>query len=175
MANPFLGEIKVMSFPFAPKGWAYCDGQIMPISQNTGLFSIIGSAFGGDGKTTYGLPNLQDRVAIHRGQGPGSLYKIGETGGETTVKLDGQNMPSHTHTPLARNDVADNPSPQNNALARGTGYYQNATTSNLVRMAAAALPPAGAANPQPHNNLQPFLVLNYCIALSGEMPIPPKA
>ena len=169
MAEPFIGEIRIFGFPFAPRGWAFCNGQTMQIPQNTALFSILGTTFGGNGTSTYNLPDFRDRAALHAGQGPDlSPWTPGKTAGERTITLTMQQMAAHTHTPLARNDVGDTPSPANNALARGTGYYQTNSNPPLVTMAADALGVAGQG--VPHDNLQPYLALNVCIALAGIYP-----
>jgi len=174
MSDPFVAEIRIFPFNFAPKGWAFCDGQLLPISQNTALFSLLGTTYGGDGKSNFALPNLQGATALHTGgsqPGPGlSLYDLGESGGSDTVTLLTSELPAHTHTQLASNQPGEDPTPVGEALGRSTGasLYQNVTNQNTVRLAAGALPPAGAG--QPHNNLQPYLTLNFCIALQGIFP-----
>jgi len=173
MSDPFVAEIRVFPFGFAPTGWAQCNGQILPISQNTALFSLLGVNFGGDGKTTFGLPNLQGRVPLLWGQGPGlSDYVIGEAGGEVAVTLNYTQVPQHTHAlqASAHNADLDNPSPTN-ALARSTPSYiykQPAGANPPTPLASGNITPAG--NGQPHNNLMPYLTLNFCIALRGVYP-----
>ena len=169
--DPFVAEIRIFPFNFAPKGWAFCNGQILPISQNTALFSLLGTTYGGDGTSNFALPNLQGNAPMHPGQGPGlSLHDLGETGGSDTVTLLTSEMPSHTHSLRAATDLGDlnAPAPAR-SLARSDGgfAYQNAT-SGLVPLANAAIAPIGGD--QPHNNLMPYLTLNFCIALQGVYP-----
>ena len=171
MADPFVAEIRIFPFNFAPKGWAWCDGQLLPLSQNTALFSLVGTTYGGNGKSTFGLPNLQGRSPMHPGQGPGlSLHDLGETGGSETVTLLESEMPSHTHTPRAGVDPADLNAPSSTrALTRSTpGYAYQSSTANLVAMSDSALAPAGGD--QPHNNMMPYLTFYFCIALQGIFP-----
>ena len=172
MADPFVAEIRIFPFNFAPKGWAWCDGQLMPISQNTALFSLLGTTYGGDGKSTFALPDLQGRAPMHPGQGPGlSLHDLGETGGSETVSLLESELPSHTHS--LRADAADPADVQAPSaavvLARSSGgnAYQS-SASGLIPMAPEMLAPAGGD--QPHNNLQPYLTFHFCIALQGVYP-----
>jgi microcystin-dependent protein len=171
VADPFLAEIRIFPFNFAPKGWAFCDGQILPLSQNTALFSLLGTTYGGDGKSNFALPNLQGSVPMHSGQGPGlSLYDLGEIGGSDTVTLLTSEIANHSHALQASNQPGEDPSPANEALARSVGasLYQSNTTTNLVALDQAAAAPAGGS--LPHNNLQPYLTLNFCIALQGVFP-----
>ncbi len=173
MSNPFLAEIRIFAGNFAPKGWAQCDGQLMPISQNTALFSLLGTTFGGDGKSSFGLPNLQGNAPMYWGQGSGlTLRDIGESGGEQAVTLLQSEVPPHTHNlqASARDADLNNPSP-NNSLARSTpGYIYKAPAANLPtqQLASQVLAPAGGS--QPHNNLQPYLTLTFIIALQGVFP-----
>jgi microcystin-dependent protein len=169
--DPFVAEIRIFPFNFAPKGWAFCDGQLLPISQNTALFSLLGTTYGGDGKSNFALPNLQGRAPMQPGQGPGlSLHDLGETGGSEAVTLLASEVPSHTHTLNASSQPGEDPSPGGEALARSVGaaLYQTNVSQNLVPMAPETLAPAGGG--QPHNNLQPYLTLNFCIALQGVFP-----
>lgn len=170
MADPFVAEIRIFPFNFAPKGWAFCDGQILSLSQNTALFSLLGTTYGGDGKSNFALPNLQGSAPMHPGQGPGlSLHDLGEAGGSDTVSLLESEIPAHSHGLKASAQPGEDPSPANEALARSVGanlYQTNA--SPLVRLGDQALTPAGGN--QPHNNLQPYLTLNFCIALQGVFP-----
>jgi len=169
MADPFVAEIRIFGFNFAPTGWAFCDGQILPISQNTALFSLLGTTYGGNGQSTFALPDLQGSAALHPGQGQGlSQYFLGQTGGEDFVTLIQSEMPAHPHTFRGNNTLGDIPVPGGNALARHANSYQQNTSANLVLMAFQALPPAGGS--QPHNNMMPYLTLNFCIALQGVFP-----
>jgi len=171
VADPFVAEIRIFPFNFAPKGWALCNGQLMPISQNTALFSLLGTTYGGDGKSTFALPDLQGSAAMHPGQGPGlSLHDLGETGGSDTVTLLQSEIPAHTHGLRGSNTTGDNPVPGGNTLARPgqTTIYQQNSSANLVQIAPEALPPAGSS--LPHNNLMPYLTLQFCIALQGVFP-----
>jgi len=172
MSNPFLAEIRIFTGNFAPKGWALCNGQILPLSQNTALFSLLGTTYGGDGKSNFQLPNLQGSAPMQAGQGPGlSLRDLGEIGGEPTVTLLQSEMPQHNHTAqgAAPGGVAD---PTNNAWGSGlktaAPTYAAANAQTNTNMNAAALSIAGGN--QPHNNLQPFLGLNFIIALQGVFP-----
>jgi microcystin-dependent protein len=171
MADPFVAEIRIFPFSFAPKGWARCDGQLLPISQNTALFALLGTMYGGDGKSTFGLPNLQGRAAMHPGQGPGlSQRELGESGGSDTVTLQQAEIPAHTHQARGNNGIGDSPIPAGNALARlgSLNTYQTNSSANLVPMAPESLAPSGGGTP--HNNLQPYLTLLFCIALQGVFP-----
>jgi len=169
MADPFVAEIRIFPFNFAPKGWAFCDGQLMPISQNTALFSLLGTTYGGDGKSTFALPNLQGRAPMQPGQGPGlSLHDLGEAAGSETVTLLESETPSHSHAMRVLNDVGEDRTPAGEALARSTGGLLYATAGSLVAMSDQTLPPAGGD--QPHNNMMPYLTLNFCIALQGVFP-----
>lgn len=169
MANPFVAEIRIFAGNFAPVGWALCNGQLLPISQNTALFSLLGTTYGGNGTSTFGLPNLQGRVPIHPGQGPGlSLYDLGESGGTETITLLASEMPAHNHTLESADTPGPLSGPAGNVLARsaaGSALY--AGTPNTP-MNPAALDPAGGG--QPHNNMQPYLTLTYIIALQGVFP-----
>ncbi len=170
MADPFVAEIRIFPFNFAPKGWAWCDGQLMPLSQNTALFSLLGTTYGGNGKSNFALPDLQGRAPMHPGQGPGlSLHDLGETGGSETVSLLESEIPAHSHALRGNNTLGDTPSPVAHTLARySNNAYQQTTNSGLVFMSPNAVTPAGGD--QPHNNLQPFLTFYFCIALQGVFP-----
>ena len=171
MADPFIAEIRVFPFNFAPNGWAFCDGQLLPVAQNTALFSLLGTTYGGNGSTTYALPNLQGRAPMHPDQGPGlSDHDLGEEGGSATVTLLQSEIPAHTHTLRANSATGDSPLPGGNSLARPgqTQIYQTTTDQNQVSMAPQELSAAGGN--QPHNNLQPYLTLNFNIALQGVFP-----
>jgi microcystin-dependent protein len=170
MADPFVAEIRIFPFNFAPKGWAWCDGQLLPLSQNTALFSLLGTTYGGDGKSNFALPDLQGRSPMHPGQGPGlSLHDLGETGGSETVSLLESEIPAHNHTLRGLTDVADQfiPSPVR-SLTRGNPGNMYNTAGPTTAMAPQALAPAGGD--QPHNNMQPYLTFYFCIALQGVFP-----
>ena len=171
MADPFVAEIRIFPFNFAPTGWATCDGQLLPLSQNTALFSLLGTTYGGNGKSNFALPDLQGRAPMHPGQGPGlSLHDLGETGGSETVTLLESEMPAHSHQMKA--DASDPanvkiPSPTSSFAISTEGLaYQNAPPN--VQLAPQALAPAGGD--QPHNNLQPYLTFYFNIALQGVFP-----
>lgn len=169
--DPFVAEIRIFPFNFAPRGWAFCNGQLMPISQNTALFSLLGTTYGGNGQSTFALPNLQGSAPMHPGQGPGlSLHDLGETGGSETVTLLESEIPVHSHTMMASTQPGEDPTPgPAEALARSVGasLYQIPTTP-VVPMSASAVTAAGGS--LPHNNMMPYLTLNFCIALQGVFP-----
>jgi len=173
MDGQFLAQIQQVAFNFAPKAWATCSAQLLSIQQNAALFSILGTTYGGNGQTTFGLPDLRGRVAVHWGQGPGlSNYNLGQVGGTQTVTMLASNLPLHTHTFVANNQTSTQASPGGNALAQG-GVYQG---NNLLLYGASAgltmnpatIAPAG--NSQPISILQPYNTLQYCIALQGIFP-----
>ena len=167
MANPFVAEIRIFPFNFAPKGWTFCDGQLMPISQNTALFSLLGTTYGDDGKSNFALPNLQGSVPMHPGGGPGlTLRDLGETGGSDQVTLLVQETPPHTHSLMATTAAADDNDPGGNTLARPTSSMY-APLGPAFSMGNALLPAGGNL---PHNNMQPYLALFFCIALQGVFP-----
>jgi microcystin-dependent protein len=175
MADPFVAEIRVVGFNFAPTGWATCDGQLLPISQNTTLFSLLGTYYGGDGKSTFALPNLQGMAVMGAGQGNGLAdYGIGEEHGAESVTLLQSEMPFHTHSAMAATDPAEQLTPgPSQALARsgpGNAWQSNANT-NLVMLAPEAVSPAGGS--LPHNNRSPSLVMNFVIAMQGVFPTRP--
>jgi len=170
--DPFVAEIRIFPFNFAPKGWAFCDGQILPLSQNTALFSLLGTTYGGDGKSNFALPDLQGRAPMHPGQGPGlSLHDLGETGGSETVSLLESEIPSHSHTVMANAAVGNRTTPAANSISRVTGstpFVPGSPAPPIITMSPNSIAPAGGD--QPHNNMQPYLTLNFCIALQGVFP-----
>jgi microcystin-dependent protein len=172
MADPFVAEIRIFPFNFAPRGWAWCDGQLLPLSQNTALFSLLGTTYGGDGKSNFALPDLQGRAPMHPGQGPGlSLHDLGETGGSETVTLLESEIPSHSHALNGQGSNSNLNDPAGAVLARpfgGGNLYKTPAGAPLVAMADTSLAPAGGD--QPHNNLQPYLTCYFCIALQGVFP-----
>lgn len=172
MSDQFVAEIRIFAGNFAPTGWALCDGQLLPISQNTALFSLLGTYYGGDGKSTFALPDLQGSVPMHQGQGGGLSQRfLGETGGEDSVTLLGSEMPRHNHAMWASPDPADHVAPSSTyslAVSNPGTIYQDDTGDNLVNLAYQTLTVAGGS--LPHNNLQPYLVLNLIIALQGIFP-----
>jgi microcystin-dependent protein len=174
MADPFVAEIRIFPFNFPPKGWAWCDGQLMPLSQNTALFSLLGTTYGGDGKSTFALPDLQGRAPMHPGQGPGlSLHDLGETGGSETVTLLESEIPAHSHVLVASNATADEEGQKSAAGAvpgsqQGSNLIYSALSSNIVQFSDQALAPSGGD--APHNNMQPYLTFYFCIALQGVFP-----
>jgi microcystin-dependent protein len=165
MAEPFLSEIRIMSFGFPPKGWATCDGQLLPINQNQALFSLLGTTYGGDGRVNFGLPNLQGRAPMHMG----NSHTLGERGGEQGHTLSISEIPTHTHTANATTATATTNNPTNSLmLAQSTAAFLYGPASNLVAMAPNELSNVGGS--QAHLNMQPFLVLNFSIALQGIFP-----
>ena len=164
MAEPFLSEIRIMSFVFAPKGWALCNGQLLPINQNQALFSLLGTTFGGDGRVNFALPDLRGRTPIHVGSG----HTLGEKGGEQAHTLSISELPTHTHVLSGINVNASTNSPTNNSLANTTAVYHAATS--LISLNPGSVTNVGGS--QPHLNMQPFLTLSFCIALQGIFPSP---
>lgn len=171
--DPFVAEIRIFGFNFPPKGWAFCNGQLLPLSQNTALFSLLGTTYGGDGKSTFALPDMQGNAPMFWGQGPGlSLYDIGENGGSDTVQLLQSEIPSHPHNMVAVNLQGDQAAP---TAARGiarsvnaAAYVAGSPKPALLQMNTGMIRPTGGD--QPHNNLMPYLTLNFCIALQGVYP-----
>jgi microcystin-dependent protein len=171
MADPFVAEIRIFPFNFAPKGWATCDGQLLPISQNTALFSLLGTTYGGNGKTNFALPDLQGRAPMAPGQGPGlSLHDLGESGGSQTVTLLEPEIPMHSHNYCGAGVAADAPAPSNALFATPTSDtpYFSGSGFTAVQLSPNSLVPAGGN--QPHNNMQPYLTMSFCIALQGVFP-----
>ena len=173
MADPFVAEIRIFPFNFVPAGWAWCDGQLMPISQNTNLFALLGTTYGGDGKSVFALPNLRGSAPMHPNSDPGldrGMHDLGETGGAEFVTLLQSEIPAHTHLLQANAAPADLQLPgPDRALARSNGgNAYTAPLAGLVPLAPQALTPAGGS--QPHNNLMPYLTFHFCIALVGVHP-----
>jgi microcystin-dependent protein len=162
MSDPFLSEIKMISFNFAPKGWAFCNGQLLPINQNQPLFALLGTTYGGDGRVTFGLPNLQGRTPIHMGAG----HTLGEIGGEQNHTLLISELATHVHTLSGTTETATTPVVPGGLLAGVANVYT--TASNLVALNPASLPNIGGN--QPHTNIQPYLTVYFCIALQGIFP-----
>jgi microcystin-dependent protein len=173
MSDQFVAEIRIFPFNFPPTGWAFCNGQLMPISQNTALFSLLGTVYGGDGKSTFALPDMQGNAPMQPGQGQGlSLRDLGELSGVESVTLLQTEMPVHTHNLATHNlDFADTQNPSVNAsLAKSNNgqAFQTTVNANLTQLAFQAIPPTGGG--LPHNNMQPYLTLSFCIALQGIFP-----
>ena len=167
MSTPFLGEIKLVSFNFAPKGWALCNGQLLPINQNQALFSLFGTTYGGNGQTTFALPNLQGRVPVYQGQG----FVLGQAGGETAHTLNLNELPTHAHLASINTGTGTFKSPANNFWAppAGQGYTMyNPTNAPGAAMAPQTVAPVGGS--QPHENMPPYLVINAVVALQGIFP-----
>jgi microcystin-dependent protein len=167
MSDQFVAEIRMFGFNFAPTGWAQCNGQLLPISQNTALFSLLGTFYGGDGKSTFALPDLQGSVPVHSGQGQGlSEYFLGQQGGSEAVTLINSEIPLHTHSFSASEELVN----ENNVTANffGAGETRYGAAANVVQMAPQALTPAGGS--LPHNNMMNYLTVNFCIALQGIFP-----
>jgi microcystin-dependent protein len=170
VADPFVAEIRIFAGNFAPTGWALCNGQLLPISQNTALFSLLGTMYGGDGKSTFALPNLQGSAPMHQGAGPGLSERfIGESSGVPTVTLLQSEMPVHNHAFNALSDPADLFAPDpNRSIARSRNGAVYGAAANLTQMSPQVLSIAGSS--VPHNNMQPYLALTFIIALQGVFP-----
>lgn len=165
MAEPFLSEIRLMSFNFAPKGWALCNGQLLPINQNQALFSLLGTTYGGDGRVNFALPDLRGRVPIHAGSG----HTLGERAGEAAHTVTISELPTHPHTPSATGNQASTNTPANNlVLAASTASQLYGPPADLVAMAPNSLANVGGS--QAHPNMQPYLTVSFCIALQGIFP-----
>jgi microcystin-dependent protein len=169
--EPFIGEIKLFAGNFAPRGWAFCDGQLLPISQWQALFSILGTMYGGDGRTTFALPDLRGRAPIHPGNGPGlSNYQVGEKGGVEQVTLTTNQMPTHTHSLNANTNTGDHPDPAGASLADTKGRDRDYLKSGEVNTSMSAQSIGNTGGGQPHENRPPYLAVNYIIALEGIYP-----
>lgn len=169
MSEPFVAEIRIFAGNFAPRGWAFCNGQLLPVSQNTALFSLIGTTYGGDGRSTTALPNLQGRAPMHPGRGPGLTdRRLGERGGVEMVTLSEAQLPQHSHPLTVAPVPAENSTPGGNSIARTVNGSLYHDASNLVDIASTAVQNTGGS--QAHNNMQPFLAINFIIALVGLYP-----
>lgn len=169
MADPFVAEIRMFSFNFAPRGWAMCNGQILPLSQNTALFSLLGTTYGGNGMSNFALPDLQGRAPMHPGQGPAlSLHDLGEIGGSETVTLLESEIPAHNHTLSVASLNSQSTNPSNTVLGRGNPVKIYTSGGSQTAMGANSLAPSGGG--LPHNNMMPYLTMNFCIALQGVFP-----
>ena len=164
MSEPFLSEIKIVSFNFPPKGWALCNGQLLPINQNQALFALLGTRYGGNGQTNFALPNLRGRVPIHMGNG----HTLGEAAGSTSVTVNIQQLPTHTHAMMGSATAGDTPSPSNTVLASTPASIYRDPPDSLTTLNPVNVTSVGGS--QPHNNMMPYLVLNFIIALQGIFP-----
>jgi microcystin-dependent protein len=166
MAQPYVGEIRMFAGNFAPAGWMFCEGQLLPISENETLFQLIGTTYGGDGESTFALPDLRGRIPIHQG----SNFILAETGGAEEITLTVNQIAAHSHPMLASTGAPQSSNPQSNVLATPVGNIYNGLNTNLVNMNAAAVAPVGGS--QPHTNFQPYLCVNFIISLFGIFPSP---
>lgn len=167
--EPYIGQIMAFGGTFAPQGWALCDGSLLPISQYDALFSLIGTTYGGDGQTTFALPDLRGRAALHQGQGPGlGSYILGQSGGAEAVTLTVSQLPPHGHPVLGHSGAGDNAHPAGAVWAASSTNLYTAGAAANAAMEATSIAPSGGS--QPHDNMLPFLTLNFCIALEGIYP-----
>ena len=166
MSEPFLAEIRIVGFNFAPRGWAFCDGQILPINQNQSLYSLLGTIYGGDGRTSFALPDLRSRTPMHRGDG----HSLGQRGGAETVTLTAAEIAAHTHTFRASSSAGVDRTATNDILADVTpsGLYRDAEAATMTALRSGSITNAGGG--QAHNNMQPYTTLSFCIALQGLFP-----
>jgi len=167
MSEPFLAEVRMVGFNFAPRGWAFCDGQILPINQNQSLFSLLGTTYGGDGRTSFALPDLRGRTPIHEGSSNGSSHLLGQKGGQETLTLSASEMPQHDHVAQASDNNADSGEPGGRVLARSTSSTYHLPT-NLTALNPQAVSNTGGG--QGHDNMMPYLAVTFCIALTGLFP-----
>jgi microcystin-dependent protein len=165
MAEPFLSEIRLFSFNFPPKGWAFCNGQLLPINQNQALFALLGTTYGGNGQTNFALPDLRGRCAMHEGAG----HTLGEKAGSTSVTITQQTMPQHIHMAMAATGNGDSPIPTGNYMGAFNNAYRT-PGANLISMVPTTVGNAGGS--QPHTNMCPYIAINFCIALQGIFPSP---
>ena len=169
MPEPYIGEIRMFAGSFAPAGWMFCSGQLIPISENDALFTVIGTTYGGDGQETFALPNLQSRVPMHQGTFSGQTFQIGESGGVESVTLTTNQIPVHTHALLASTTIANTQTPGGNVAAAGSGQIYTSNES-LTTMSNQSISPIGGS--QPHENVQPYLCISFIISLFGVFPAP---
>jgi len=168
MSEPFLAEVRMVGFNFAPRGWAFCDGQILPINQNQSLYSLLGTTYGGDGRTTFALPDIRGRTPIHVGRSNGGGdHRLGQKSGEETHTLSANEMPNHDHVVMATSENANQPSPQGHVFARSTNTIYRSPDGLTPIKSDSVLHVGGG---QAHENMQPYLAVNYCIALQGLFP-----
>ena len=168
MSQPYVGEIRMFAGSFAPAGWAFCAGQLMAISENDTLFNLIGTTYGGDGQATFGIPDLQGRAPLHSGTLGGITYQLGEKDGDETVTINTNMMPSHTHPLVGSNDTATTQDPTNNVFATSQPQVYFNLADNTANLAAQAI--GGTGGSQPHDNMQPYLCINFIISLFGIFP-----
>lgn len=166
MAQPYVGEIRMFAGNFAPAGWMFCEGQLLPISENETLFQLIGTTYGGDGESTFALPDLRGRIPLHQGNG----FILAETGGAEEITLTVSQIPAHSHPLLGANVVANDPNPANNVLGESSAISLYQSAGPTVAMASAAIAPVGGS--QPHTNFQPYLCVDFIISLFGLFPSP---
>lgn len=166
MAQPYVGELRMFAGNFAPAGWMFCEGQLLPISENETLFNLIGTTYGGDGESTFALPDSRGRILIHQGNG----FNLAHSGGAEEVTLTIQQIPMHTHTLLAADSTGSSSSPENNLLAKSTSNTPYTTFSPTIPLSPGSVAPTGGS--QPHNNFQPYLCINFIISLFGVYPSP---
>ena len=168
MSEPFLAEVRMVGFNFAPRGWAFCDGQILPINQNQSLYSLLGTTYGGDGRTSFALPDMRGRTPIHTGASNGTFHSLGQKSGEETHTLSAAEMPQHDHSAHATSDTANTPDPSGHLLADSAPNELWAAAASLQNMNTGTVANVGGS--QGHENMQPYLAVNFCIALQGLFP-----
>lgn len=166
MSEPFLAEVRIVGFNFAPRGWAFCDGQILPINQNQSLYSLLGTTYGGDGRTSFALPDIRGRAPMHVGASNGTFHRQGQKSGEETHTLSAAEMPNHDHVLQANSNLGNTPQPSGHVLGSYLNGYRDAT--NLTEIHSGTVLNVGGG--QAHNNMQPYLAVNFCIALQGLFP-----
>jgi len=172
MSEPFLAEVRIVGFNFAPRGWAFCDGQILPINQNQSLYSLLGTTYGGDGRTSFALPDLRGRTPIHRGSSNGTNHALGQKGGEETHTLSANELPNHDHNLQATSEGANTPIPTGNLLASTapSEFYAAFPNNSSQQAVLANGTVANVGGGQAHENMMPYIAVNFCIALQGLFP-----